>query len=159
MANSTVSLCFFSASNTLTWRFGKRPFNSLAAFRARSRLSNSFLAWPSTTKAYRLVGRPTKALEIGAGGAGVLVRCVRCWRIGNSDVGDQFSKRIRPRIVPRRSAACHKNCVSRGLGLNPKTICLRRGIIPFGRQPSVEKLGFAYLAGPVDLASLTKSRA
>jgi hypothetical protein len=87
---SRALLCLFSASKTLTWRFGKRPFKSLAAFRARSRVSNSFLAWLSTMRAYPLVGRPTPALEIGEGeiGVGVLIRCVRCWRIGNSNVGD-----------------------------------------------------------------------
>src|SRR6516225_6409315 len=92
-ANSIVSLCLFSASKTLTWRFGKRPLKSLAAFRARSRVSNSFLARPSTIRAYPLVGRSTRALEVGEGvevGAGVLIRCVRWWRMGNSDVGDNL---------------------------------------------------------------------
>ena len=62
-------------------------------------------------------------------------------------------------VTIQRSDGAISAHISRGLGVNPKTICSRRGIIPFGRQPSVEKLGFAYLAGPVDLASLTKSRA
>jgi len=63
---------------------GNRSFNSLAAFRARSRVSNSFLVWPSTTRANPLVGRSTRTLEVGKGGrvsAAVLIRCVRCWRM------------------------------------------------------------------------------
>ena len=61
------------------WPLSERDFD----------LSKSFLAWPSTTKAYPLVGRPRPVLEVGVGeiGAGVVNRCMRCWRIGNSDVG------------------------------------------------------------------------